>query len=56
MSVFNKITRLALDYRARQRRLATRLKVSGLSPDILKDIGWPDPGFDEAVLTHRRRR
>lgn len=56
MSIFNKISRLASDYRARQRWLATRLEVSNLSPDILKDIGWPEPGFEDAVLTHRRRR
>lgn len=42
MSIMRTIGRLAADYRARRRRLATYLEISSLPLDIQKDIGWPD--------------
>lgn len=56
MSIFSTISRLAIDYRARRRRLASYMEIAGLSPDIQKDIGWPDPGAQEQVFTRIRRR
>ena len=56
MSIFNTITRLAFDYRARRRRLATYMEISNLPPGIRKDIGWPDPGAEQrGRMRHRRR-
>ena len=55
MSILNTISRLASDYRARRRRLATYLEISSLPHDIQKDIGWPD-AVDERREPLRYRR
>jgi hypothetical protein len=55
MSILSRISRLASDYRARRRRLATYLEISSLPHDIQKDIGWPD-GMEERREPLRRQR
>lgn len=47
MSFLSTISRLALDYRVRRRRLATYLEISHLPQAIQKDIGWPDPAGEQ---------
>ena len=56
MSIFSTISRLASDFHARRRRLATYMEISGLSPEIRKDIGWPVPGADDPTFPRIRRR
>lgn len=56
MSILNTISRLASDYRARRRRLATYLEISNLPRSIQKDIGWPDPLTERREPLRPRRR
>lgn len=56
MSIFSTITRFAFGYRARRRRLATYMEISGLPFAIRKDIGWPDPGAELQGPARRRLR
>jgi len=54
MSILTTITRLASDYRARRRRLATYIEISNLPHDLQKDIGWPDPVEERREPVRRR--
>ena len=56
MSIFSTISRFAIDYRARRRRLAAYMEITGLPPEIQKDIGWPDPGAEDQSFPRIRQR
>lgn len=43
MPIIDTLSRIARDFRARRRRMATLSHLSSLPLDIRKDIGWPDP-------------
>ena len=55
MPILATISRLAADYRARRRRLATSLEISNLPRNIQKDIGWPDALAERRVPRRQRR-
>ena len=55
MTILSTISRLAADYRARRRRLATYLEISSLPVELQKDIGWPD-GAEERRKPRQRMR
>ena len=42
MSILNRLSRYATDYRARRRRVRTYIEITSLPREIQKDIGWPD--------------
>lgn len=42
MSILNRLSRYATDYRARRLRARTYIEVTSLPREIQKDIGWPD--------------
>jgi hypothetical protein len=43
MSFFAIIERVARDLGERRNRYLTERAIAGLSPELRKDIGWPDP-------------
>jgi len=42
MSILSTIGRLAAEYSQARARYLTERAIRGLSPDLQKDIGWPD--------------
>ena len=42
MSIVSSIARIATEYRHARARYMTERSIQGLSPELQKDIGWPD--------------
>lgn len=53
MSILSTLERIAHQYREHRNRVQTERAIAQLSPDIRKDIGWPDARSDSVRVRPR---